>query len=124
MPDLLTDKPAQLSIAVISPPGDSDAATSENHWARSSLFPWTLEVSSSFLLPHSPATQSGVQQLTAQKLIRSNVGERKVCFILDAGNQGGEQTSVQRLPPPTDIQGQELSQAKGVGNIWKQHSQL
>ena len=98
MPDLLIDKPAQLSIALISPPGDSDAAVSENHWARSSLFPWSLEVSS--LLPHSPATQSGVQQLTAQKLIRGNVRERKVCFILDAGNQGGQQTSVQRPPPP------------------------
>ena len=30
--------------------------------------------------------------------------ERKVCFILDAGNQWGGQTPIQRLTPPTDSQ--------------------
>ena len=30
--------------------------------------------------------------------------EKKVCFILDAGNCGGGRTPVQRLTPPTDNQ--------------------
>ena len=35
--------------------------------------------------------------------------ERKVCFILEAGDQGGGWTPVQRPTPPTDSQGARAS---------------
>ena len=52
--------------------------------------------------------------------------ERKICFILDASDQGhgGGQTPVQRATPPLTIMGQESVQAEEWGYVQKEQSAL
>ena len=57
------------------------------------------------------------------------MAERKVCFLLDAGNSvlgQGEEVDIclKAMLPPLTIRGQELLQTEGGGYMQKQYSQL